>query len=917
MSFEGGAKCTLGQHEAAIADYDWAIQLDPECAEAFVARGHAKYTLGQHEAAIADYDRAVQLDLKCAEAFNCRGDAKYALGQHEAAIADYDRAIELAPTAGEFFLDRGNAKYALKQYEAAIADYDRAIELEPKFALAYDNRGNAKFKLGQYQEAVTDQQKAADIEINNTYFITYGKDVFGKNFHPLLAQLGQIEKETKKWEEVFEQSAEEASEDRDVEKEGLEEKIRKIISNEMRQNEQSIQKFKKAQKQGKKRSEKLKKQIEKLKRKLSHAQTEMESLSEASDSQTSNTQQHKEAIRDLRQVILAHDANQEILLREFEIKKAKQEILAKYALEPNLMLFYRKIVTAIEALFVSAKAAQGGLVTIAEGDMSSAKGALDLLSEVVSLAPIVGETVNSGIKTVLDKALTTIDEKRQLNTATKLGEMLTITELKHVAHQVAVQLTEWYAPQLRRLIPLEEQLIWEKKHRSFLSKYLEKGWVLITKGEKKPGAVKFAELALGWMSQALLDGQLSITVEDDNPVGEYVAVAKALVVLVTTRQNRAQRAENKETTRKGEVIEKFQDARSKISAILKKDMVPMRDSENREGQVLDAPMRLKDLYTRAGIVANKIYYDNEHTEPKTYGYCNGTLEAANARGLGKSSIKVDDTQEAKCDEEEQSRLGKQTPEETSQFSMESEGHQESVAHKRGASTKSVQSGLRDAQNEMQELKGKTEPALKAVLLKTESNAKKLSEANKKIVRLEQEASEESELRIRLGGQIDGLTKELSEERKQRVELERRVSSLEKQKQVVVAPVRLGENPAAYFSAKKTSLFSSPQAKEAAVKQFTEEFEDEVLHQCRFQMIVNGGVIELRAVEEQSESLLSEIGSQLCALFGGVVLKRTEIREGVLKLKLHLAFDVVPMKSFLKDVGFQLEQAGANHSPGMN
>ena len=58
----GIAKSNLGQHFAAIADYDTAIRLNPDYATAYYNRGIAKGKLGQHSAAIADYDTAIRLN---------------------------------------------------------------------------------------------------------------------------------------------------------------------------------------------------------------------------------------------------------------------------------------------------------------------------------------------------------------------------------------------------------------------------------------------------------------------------------------------------------------------------------------------------------------------------------------------------------------------------------------------------------------------------------------------------------------------------------------------------------------------------------------------------------------------------------------------------------------------------------------
>ena len=57
----GWVKDELGDYEGAIADYDTAIQLNPNDADAYLNRGKAKGKLGQHFAAITDYDIAIQI----------------------------------------------------------------------------------------------------------------------------------------------------------------------------------------------------------------------------------------------------------------------------------------------------------------------------------------------------------------------------------------------------------------------------------------------------------------------------------------------------------------------------------------------------------------------------------------------------------------------------------------------------------------------------------------------------------------------------------------------------------------------------------------------------------------------------------------------------------------------------------------
>ena len=137
----------LGLYDIAIANYDKAIQLEPDHATAYIVRGNAKSELDQHFAAISDYDKAIQRKPDIAYAYFMRGVAKDDLGQYFAAISDYDKAIQLELDHATAYIFRGNAKILINQYFAAISDFDKAIQLKPDDASAYIFRGNAKRRL--------------------------------------------------------------------------------------------------------------------------------------------------------------------------------------------------------------------------------------------------------------------------------------------------------------------------------------------------------------------------------------------------------------------------------------------------------------------------------------------------------------------------------------------------------------------------------------------------------------------------------------------------------------------------------------------------------------------------------------------------------------------------------------------------
>jgi tetratricopeptide (TPR) repeat protein/S1-C subfamily serine protease len=167
----GNAKYDSGNKQAAIIDYDRAIQINLNYAFSYYNRGNAKYDLGNKQAAIIDYDRAIQINPNYVDAYINRGITKYDLGNKQAAIIDYDRAIQINPNLANSYYNRANAKYSLGDKQTAIVDYNRAIQLNPDFANAYNNRGFIKSDLGNKQAAIIDYDRA--IKLNPNYVDAY------------------------------------------------------------------------------------------------------------------------------------------------------------------------------------------------------------------------------------------------------------------------------------------------------------------------------------------------------------------------------------------------------------------------------------------------------------------------------------------------------------------------------------------------------------------------------------------------------------------------------------------------------------------------------------------------------------------------------------------------------------------------
>jgi len=129
--------------DTSIRWFEQAVQLDPESALAHAALAEAYTTrFFSHdpsreweERAYVHIEKALALDPNLAEAYVARGDLAWTLTNHfphERAIADHRRALELNPNLGDAHFSLGSVYMHIGLLDEAMKEFQTALTLDPQ-----------------------------------------------------------------------------------------------------------------------------------------------------------------------------------------------------------------------------------------------------------------------------------------------------------------------------------------------------------------------------------------------------------------------------------------------------------------------------------------------------------------------------------------------------------------------------------------------------------------------------------------------------------------------------------------------------------------------------------------------------------------------------------------------------------------
>jgi tetratricopeptide (TPR) repeat protein len=134
-----------------------------ELARELLTTAEAKKKQGKYDAAIADYDAALEKFIGLHEVYVARASCYFLKLDFNGALADYDRAVQVVETEMEKYKTQAKIKHVLQDAPGEKIALEKASNLQPTLADAYYQRGNLKQFTDDMGGCCEDLNKSKDL----------------------------------------------------------------------------------------------------------------------------------------------------------------------------------------------------------------------------------------------------------------------------------------------------------------------------------------------------------------------------------------------------------------------------------------------------------------------------------------------------------------------------------------------------------------------------------------------------------------------------------------------------------------------------------------------------------------------------------------------------------------------------------
>jgi tetratricopeptide (TPR) repeat protein len=150
------------------------VGIAPHSALALCNRGTCLAKTGEEEAALQDFDAALEIDGRNEDCLMARGAMNKKLGRLAEAVHDFSRVIELQSTNAKAYVNRAMVYERADDLQAAMADCRRALDIDAHCAKAHFCLGVCLERAGDDEAALVAMSRAVDLERNVAYFNARG-----------------------------------------------------------------------------------------------------------------------------------------------------------------------------------------------------------------------------------------------------------------------------------------------------------------------------------------------------------------------------------------------------------------------------------------------------------------------------------------------------------------------------------------------------------------------------------------------------------------------------------------------------------------------------------------------------------------------------------------------------------------------
>ena len=206
FNIRGVCNKAKNEQKDAVNDFNQAVLIKPDYAEAFYNLGVTLREMGDFQNAINAYQEALKHNNHYPKAHNNLGQLFLVMGNLDSAIDHLEWAVALQPEFSDAFNNLGSAYIGLNKVHDAIQSFKKAVALNSNFSIAFNNLGIAYQRIGEISLATENFESA--ISLNPNYIKAHSNLCALKTYKsedPQFLQMGHLlrKKEISSQDQIF------------------------------------------------------------------------------------------------------------------------------------------------------------------------------------------------------------------------------------------------------------------------------------------------------------------------------------------------------------------------------------------------------------------------------------------------------------------------------------------------------------------------------------------------------------------------------------------------------------------------------------------------------------------------------------------------------------------------------------------